>query len=244
MGKSDLRRPAAGPKGSRRGYLEKTHRPLNCLIFILPLLTAYEAGAMFYPGRLLAPQHLAALLRLFGATAHFLPALLVIVVLLVWHGLTRQKWHVDGPALAGMAAESVLGMVPLVGLGMLLSRLFQPGALSAAAGAQPAVAAEVLSGIGAGIYEEFLFRLAAIALILFVCADVLRAPRPAMSVVAVVASSLLFSVYHFLGPEAFNWQHFLFRAMAGLYLAMLYIARGFGVAVGAHAAYNVIVLAL
>lgn len=236
-GRSNLARSATG-------YLEKTHQPLNCLMFILPLLTAYEAGALFYRDRLLAPQHLAAVLRLFGATAGFLPALLVVAVLLIWHALTRKKWHVDGGALLGMTAESILAMLPLIALGALTRRLFGPIALAAGEGAGAALAAEVLSGIGAGIYEEFIFRLMAMGLLLFVCVDVLRAPRRAMSVVAVIASSVIFSLYHFLGPEAFTWHLFVFRAFAGLYLAVLYVARGFGVAVGAHACYNIALLAM
>jgi len=230
--------------GSASGYLERTHRPLHCLIFILPLLTAYEVGALFFRDRLLAPRHLAALLELFGATAHFLPALLVVAVLLIWHGLSRQRWQVDGKALLGMLAESILGMIPLIGLGLLMQRLFGPVALSAGGPADTSLAAEILSGIGAGIYEEFLFRLAAIGLILFVSVDVLRAPKRAMSVVAVVAASVVFSLYHFAGPDPFNWHRFVFRLMAGLYLALLYVGRGFGIAVGAHACYNVVVLAM
>ena len=231
-------------RGSATDYLEKTHRPLNCLIFILPLLTAYEVGVLFYRDRLLAPRHLETLLQLFGATADFLPALLLVAVLLIWHGLSRQKWHVDGGALLGMLGESVLGMIPLIGLGMLTHRLLGPVALAARSSGQIALAEQVLWGIGAGIYEEFLFRLAAIGLIMFVCVDVLRAPKRAMSVVAVIAASVLFSLYHFLGPEVFDWHLFVFRAFAGLYLAVLYVARGFGIAVGAHACYNIIVLAM
>lgn len=222
------------------GYLERTHRPLNCLLFILPLLTAYEVGSLFYRDRLLAPSHLAALLELFGATARILPPLLVVTVLLIWQGLCHQKWRADGDALAGMVVESLLGVLPLIGLGALMYRLFGPVALSAGTAAEAALAARILSGIGAGIYEEFLFRLAAIGLILFIGVEVLRGPKRPMVVVAVVAASVLFSLYHFLGPGTFNWQRFVFRAIAGAYLALLYVGRGFGIAVGAHACYNVI----
>ena len=44
------------------GYLHKTHRPLNCLVFILPFLVAYEVGSIFIGDRLLAPRYLAAAL--------------------------------------------------------------------------------------------------------------------------------------------------------------------------------------
>jgi hypothetical protein len=36
-------------------------------------------------------------------------------------------------------------------------------------------------------------------------------------------------------------DHFLFRAAAGLYFTLLFVLRGFGTAVGAHAGYDVLV---
>jgi membrane protease YdiL (CAAX protease family) len=177
-------------------------------------------------------------LELFGATAHFLPAALVVLVLVIWHALTRQKWQADGDALAGMVVESALATLPLIGLTALTRRLFGPMALWATEVARPGLAAEILSGIGAGIYEEFIFRLAAIALVLFIGVDLLRAPRRATAALAILFTSVVFSLYHFLGAGGFDWHGFVFRGVAGLYLALLYIGRGFGVAVGAHACYN------
>ena len=221
-------------------YLGRTHRPLNCLTFILPLLVAYEVGSIFYSDCLLAPRHLAVILKSLGAAARFLPAALIVVVLLAWHVASRQKRHVDADAVAGMLAESIVGMLPLVGLAILTERLLGPVALTAGAGAQ-ALAAEILTGIGAGIYEEFIFRLAAIGLIILVFVDLLRAPKKPTAVLAVIVASVLFSLYHFIGPAEFDWRLFAFRSLAGLYLAILYIFRGFGVAVGTHACYNVVV---
>jgi len=230
------------PRSAAGGYLDKTHRPLNCLMFILPLLTAYEAGALFFPGRLLATQHLAALLRLFGATASFLPPLGVLVVLLLWHIFSRQRWRVDAAAVAGMAAESVLCMVPLVLMNVLVGRL--RAAAASAGGDGKALAAEILIGVGAGIYEEFLFRLAGIGLFLLLCVDIVHGPKRPMVTAAVILTSVLFALYHFLGPTTFEGTLFVFYALAGAYLAGLYIARGFGVAVGTHACYNIVVALL
>lgn len=233
-----MAKATANLRKAATGYLEKTHHPLNCLMFILPLLTAYEVGALFFRNRLLATDHLAQLLKLFGATARFLPALVIVAVLLTWQILSRQKWHADAASLLGMAAESILWMVPLVALHALTSRLFSLPALAAGGGSSEA-AAEILTGIGAGVYEEFLFRLAAISLVLLLCVDVLRAPKKPMVAAAIVVTSVLFSLYHFLGAGSFNGYQFAFRAFAGAYLAALYILRGFGITVGAHACYNV-----
>ena len=239
-------KPRPTPAG---GYLQRTHRPLNCLVFILPLLVAYEVASLFYPDRLLAPQHLEAILGLFGATGRFLPALLVVLVLLIWHIATKETWHVDGDAVGGIAAESLLWWLPLLAMNLLTTRLMGPAppteamasALAAGADADVALAALILRGIGSGIYEEFIFRLGAISLILFVAVDMLRWPKKYMAPVAVAVASVAFGLYHYWGGQAstFDWHMFMFRIAAAAYLSVVYIARGFGVAVGAHACFNV-----
>ena len=46
-----------------------------------------------------------------------------------------------------------------------------------------------------------------------------------------------------VGPygEPMRADYFVFRTVAGLYFTLLFIARGFGIAVGAHAGYDVLV---
>ncbi len=60
---------------------------------------------------------------------------------------------------------------------------------------------------------------------------------------AATASALLFSAAHHIGPygQAYSNYLFLFRLLAGLYFAVLFQFRGFGIAVGAHACYNLMV---
>ena len=48
---------------------------------------------------------------------------------------------------------------------------------------------------------------------------------------------------HHAGPygEPMRADYFVFRTVAGLYFTLLFVARGFGIAVGAHAGYDVLV---
>ena len=68
-------------------------------------------------------------------------------------------------------------------------------------------------------------------------------PGPAAMVAAAVAAAVAFAAAHHVGPtgEAVSTARFLFRVTAGLYFTTLYVARGFGVAVGTHAGYDVLV---
>jgi len=60
---------------------------------------------------------------------------------------------------------------------------------------------------------------------------------------------LLFAAAHHLGPhgEPWNWTSatmcftFLFRFTAGAFFSFLFVVRGFGIAAGTHAAYDVLV---
>ena len=54
---------------------------------------------------------------------------------------------------------------------------------------------------------------------------------------------MLFSAAHYVGPsgDKFLWLTFLFRFLAGVFFAVLFRYRGFGIAVGTHAFYDVLV---
>ena len=96
--------------------------------------------------------------------------------------------------------------------------------------------------MGAGIYDEALFRLLLFTGLLRLL-RLVRAPTGVAAGFAALASAAFFSAAHHVGPfgEAFDSTVFLFRLLAGLYFALLYQLRGFGIAVGAHACYDVLV---
>ena len=96
--------------------------------------------------------------------------------------------------------------------------------------------------LGAGLYEEALFRLALIPLI-YRGLRLMMVPSFFALTLAVTASSLVFSLAHHAGVpgEAFTWFAFIFRWLAGVFFAWVFVARGFGVAVGTHTAYDLLV---
>ena len=69
-------------------------------------------------------------------------------------------------------------------------------------------------------------------------------PALAAVLLAAVGAALAFAAAHHVGPygeEMATARCFVFRTAAGLYFTALYVVRGFGVAVGAHAGYDVLV---
>ena len=108
--------------------------------------------------------------------------------------------------------------------------------------------ANIVTGIGAGIYEELVFRLILICVLMLVFQDVLGLSRRNSIVLAVLVSAALFSAHHhivflngrFGQTAAFNWPEFVFRTIAGVYFAVLFAIRGFGITAGTHAFYDII----
>jgi membrane protease YdiL (CAAX protease family) len=65
---------------------------------------------------------------------------------------------------------------------------------------------------------------------------------------AIIATSLLFSAVHYqvftfnANADIFSWSTFIFRFLAGVVFSVLFVVRGFGVAVGTHAMYDVLLV--
>ena len=224
-------------------YRRRTQRPLNSLLWLLPMLAVFHVLDLWWDADLLRGELLHRGLAAVGLTATWLPALVVIAVLLGQHIVRRDPWEFQGLTLAGMALESAAGIVPLIGLGVLTDKIWPPAALSGAAANSHAVAQQVVAGVGAAVYEEFLFRLVFIGLVLLIFANLLKLDRHVVGTVAVLISAAAFSLNHFRLPElsaaAFPWREFIFRALVGVYLGVVFVTRGLGVGCGVHAFWNI-----
>jgi len=108
--------------------------------------------------------------------------------------------------------------------------------------------ADIVTGIGAGIYEELAFRLVLICLLMLLFQDVLRFSHSNSIVLSVLVSAALFSAYHHIDffsgrlyqTDPFTWMEFGFRTVAGVYFAVVFAIRGFGITAGTHAFYDII----
>ncbi len=223
-------------------YFFLSAQPLTSLLFLAIPLVLYEVGTrLLSPAgeaqtetRVLAFSYLRDFLGLFGASGQYLPALTVVVILVAWHMARRDPWRLHVGTALGMAGESLLMAVPLLlvslGLGRYLSLLAVDGAVSRG----------IVLAFGAGIYEELVFRLMGLTLLNIVLVDLLRMPQRPALLIMVLTSSILFSAYHYWGPVAgaFRWSDCVFRTLSGIYFAVLFMHRGFGITAGAHMAYD------
>jgi hypothetical protein len=239
---------------SARTYWDESRSHRYSLLFALPLLLLYELLEVVAPVRaaggvvrngadvILTGLFTAAL----GPRGPMVFMALVIggALILIWRD--RRSGPIRPSLFALMFAEScilaltfgvVIGTATVHLLGPLRALTINTNGLDG-----PMLARLTLS-LGAGLYEELLFRVVLVALI----ANVLRLvgfSRMIAGVVAVVVGALIFSAFHYIGPfgEPLRLDSFVFRFLAGLGFSALYLTRGFGITAWTHALYDVAVL--
>jgi membrane protease YdiL (CAAX protease family) len=233
-----------------RSYLTATRHPWACVVFVLPLLVVYEAGVLVLgldqPEMLRngADVWLRWVLSSMGLRHLFCAPCLLVAVLLLWSCRRRGDRPKDYVGLwVGMMTESVAFALMLWGGCQLMTPILHRLGVQLLAIAQPEPAMQqLLCFVGAGIYEEALFRLLLYSGLRWLLQR-MDIPWPGAGVLAAIVSALLFSAAHNIGPFGEDFQPFIFafRTAAGLYFVMLFQLRGFGIVVGAHAGYDVMV---
>jgi membrane protease YdiL (CAAX protease family) len=95
--------------------------------------------------------------------------------------------------------------------------------------------------LGAGIYEELLFRVLLVGALVWLGTAVLRWRKGAAAAFATIVGALVFSAFHYVGPygDPLELSSITFRALAGLVFSAMYLARGFGITAWTHALYDV-----
>jgi membrane protease YdiL (CAAX protease family) len=244
---------APAPSGRRQSQWSRYHHATRTgtygFLSALPLFLLYEVmivivnRASVVQVRIGADVWIKQFLELLGAGGH---VVLGIVVLLIGMGILvaerKEKIPIRARYFVGILLESTAYAVFVA---LLVSGIV--GAIFAMA---PAVAEAVqglgmrlVLSIGAGLYEELVFRVLLVGGMYLVLKRVLSGSRYAY-VVAAVIGAVLFSWVHYIGPfgDPFTLASFTFRFLFGLALNVLFLLRGFGIAAWTHALYDVMVV--
>lgn len=264
------RRGAAARSTTSRGgaeavqtYWDRSKQPLEILALVAPLVIIYEIGLVWAlraeRGTITNRAH-EGLLRLFDAVGidlmvMALPAAAVLVVLVTWQLLARRPWSLHLSTVGLMAIESAAAALPLAVFAQVIARsdaawaslgamawTSVPAGVAATGPETLGVLGKVSLAIGAGIYEELIFRMALISLLHTLFVDAMRMGERWGIGIAIAVSAVLFAIYHPLGAAngGIDWSRATFFVGAGAYFGVLYVMRGFGIAVGAHAAYDLL----
>ena len=230
------------PAQQQGGYFHWSRDAAVSLFAVLPLWIAYEALRLSLTpderngAEILLRYELGRL----GESGHLLLALAFgVLVLAAARSLVRRRV----PWLRVAAVIALEGTVYALMLGPMASVLASwAKATLAAAPMHPALVANLVGSLGAGIFEELVFRLGLMSALVWLGLRAVRAwslPTWIAGAFGVVVSALVFSWFHHLCGEPFDSRVFGFRAMAGVLLGALMWARGYGVCVYTHAIYNV-----
>ena len=233
-----------------RGYWKETKRPIYSAALILPFFLIYHGGILFLRTTYIngADALIMRILSSLSVNSIFASAFVLITSFVVWQVRTKAKWKLQAPKLTVLFFESLLCALALFFLlgwfsVYLAAWVTPPEAFAPKFRGIHGRMMELVLYCGAGIYEELLFRGALLGGLLVLFRNVLRIKNTPAGIWAAVLASLLFSLFHYIGPtgDSFLIASFLQRFLAGIYFSALFIGRGFGVAAASHAMYDILV---
>lgn len=234
-------------------YIRASRQPRYSLTFALPLLLLYEGFATVLSQSQAASVRNGADVLLKTAFAAlgghrgivvFGVGLIAVGAWLIWRDMMQHPGRFHTSYLAVMLGESLVYAAILGTVVSTLTAVLLSGSLAVPAQAgtfgQLSFPSQVVVSLGAGLYEELLFRVLMVSA--FIALGRWLKWRWMVTVtVALIGSALIFSGFHYIGPYGDPWTlpSFTFRAVAGLVLSGLYVARGFGIVAWSHALYDV-----
>ena len=182
-------------------------------------------------------------LELFGIIGIYGYGFLLLSGFLLVYFIQRRKWkeiQVSLPCLFFMFIESLIwasGLFLIMKLGHQMFLMIPNTKI---------IIQNVILSIGAGIYEEFIFRLFLIAGFSYLIVFILQWKPVGSKIVAVIVSAVVFSLFHFIGVlgDQPNVSLFMIRFLGGVFLGILYCFRGFGITAYAHSMYDLFLIVL
>ena len=227
-------------------YLRYTRSPLYSFLFALPLFIIYEVGLLLSISEDLsylrngADALMRKMLSTFGIAGLFWISGVFLLAFLIIFFLQKYSWNeyeIKSRYFLSMVLESTIWSYVLF---ILMSNMHVLLMVTNS----HRVIQNVTLAIGAGIYEEILFRVILIFLFNYTFALVFRWNKYLNTGISIVFASVFFSLFHFIGEfgDFFSFNIFMIRFLAGIALGILYCFRGFGITAWTHSLYDLIVL--
>jgi membrane protease YdiL (CAAX protease family) len=243
----------AKPGAKSGGAKRVKHDPRNLLtslVLVFPLFLVYQVGVLFTLPVLNGADFLTVFLfRNLGlSTGSYLAytfavatAFAIAVVVL------RHKQKFDPRLIVPVFIESAIYALTMGSLIVfVMTRLGISPRLAGSGGfiTQQGFGTRVVMSLGAGVYEETVFRLGIMAGLAALFQRLFGLRRWIAATIALLLSAVLFSAMHHIPPygDPLHLGIFVFRVLAGICFGVLFWYRGFAIAVYTHALYDLYVL--
>jgi membrane protease YdiL (CAAX protease family) len=221
---------------------------LTSLILVFPLLLIYQLGVLLTLPMLNGTDFVTVfLLSYLGLSVSQYLMFVAAVMLLFVAALVvlKRHEHFQPRMILPVLLESTIYALTMGSLIVLVMTklLGIPPQLSGVLAQQGLVSRFVMS-LGAGVYEELVFRLGLLGGLVVFTQRVLGWGRWLSVTAAFLVSSIAFSAVHHIPPygDPFSLDAFTFRVLAGIFFGVLFWFRGLAVAVYTHAFYDLYVL--
>ena len=227
-------------KFALKGYLKETQRPIYSAALVLPFLCVYHAGTILLHTTYIngADALMIRILSSLSVHSMFGSALVLAISFTIWQLKSGASWKIRSGMLFFTFLESLcFALILLFAFGWMTTHL------SMAAGSRRSGVANLVLYCGAGIYEELVFRAFLLGILIAAFMFFFQVKRPAAATCAAILGSLLFALFHYIGPsgDSFTLSSFVQRTLAGLFFSVLYVTRGFGITSVSHAIYDILV---
>ena len=227
-------------------YWRSTRSPLYSFLFTIPLFLIYEIGIIISTSdemmvmRNGADALMRQILEIFGVHGHHWIGAIFFSGFIITFILHRKYWEntaIHGDYLLLMIGESIFWSILIYYfMANVYLLLMNPTGFR--------LIQQVTLAVGAGIYEEFLFRVLLIAGVSAIFGFIFQWSHKMRKWMAMVFAAGIFSYFHFIGEygDYFSFNIFMIRFLAGIILGTIYFFRGFGITAWSHAIYDLIVL--
>lgn len=225
-------------------YLSVSKKLSNGFIFILPLLVIYELGIAMSGSNIKNSADVMVKMpfEFFGRNGSLIFNMVVAVIFFVAVFLLEKDHKLQFRVFIPMFFESfiyALFLGPIVGraVGYIMHH-FLANPMTSDTGMQ------IILSVGAGVYEEIVFRLILLTVLNLLFIKVFNLNKVAAIVFSVIIGSALFSGIHYVGSLSYTFTSasFIFRFLAGAVLSTIFMLRGLGIAVYTHAIYDVMLV--
>lgn len=223
-------------------YYFKSKSLFYSLIITFPLFIFYEIG-IFYMFQANIPYSkngadvlIEEFINMLGLNGYYAASSILFIVfflILYFQRKNFKTFKISSKYLSLMIMESFLYAVLLV---LLLQNIYL------SQGVNMNNLNNFILSIGAGLYEELIFRFFLLFFLSKSFIFIFKMKEFSSLLLSIIASSVLFSLFHYIGQESFNSYSFTLRFVAGIYLSLIYINRGFGIVALTHAFYDLFVI--